>query len=227
MSAEAKEGLSPRGRGKLPRIHHHRQQGRSIPAWAGETFPRGMTGYTKRVYPRVGGGNLSTLSWTSDSAGLSPRGRGKRSACRRPPRRQRSIPAWAGETIGADAIFVATEVYPRVGGGNAYRMPIISPEQGLSPRGRGKQGARKRWAGRIGSIPAWAGETRAAQITADPEGVQGLSPRGRGKPDEVSDSVVRARSIPAWAGETPRQAASVLTLTVYPRVGGGNMPAQT
>ena len=51
----------------------------------------------------------------------------------------------------------------------------------------------------------------------------GLSPRGRGK------LVVRCQfneawgSIPAWAGETSPGVAEVKPLSVYPRVGGGNL----
>ena len=52
-----KDGLSPRGRGKLVRYAAEHSLKRSIPAWAGETGPcRGERG-SERVYPRVGGGN--------------------------------------------------------------------------------------------------------------------------------------------------------------------------
>ena len=49
----------------------------SIPAWAGET--KALTALTRKVkvYPRVGGGNLTTLTSLVVPMGLSPRGRGK------------------------------------------------------------------------------------------------------------------------------------------------------
>ena len=63
------------------------------------------------------------------------------------------------------AIVHAFKVYPRVGGGNIYRMLILCPEQGLSPRGRGKLRFRIIPAILSGSIPAWAGETE--RLTAE------------------------------------------------------------
>ena len=127
-----------------------------------------------------------------------------------------------------------------MGGGNAYRMPIISPEQGLSPRGRGKPSpVRKRRAKRR-SIPAWAGETHRHRPSTAPCAVYprvgggnrhaaqrhprcaGLSPRGRGKHSDELAVPIAPRSIPAWAGETITPIASSVAKTVYPRVGGGN-----
>ena len=72
------EGLSPRGRGKPQRIRRRALGLRSIPAWAGETeiYPKEVG--DRRVYPRVGGGNLGKLGFGMFFIGLSPRGRGKR-----------------------------------------------------------------------------------------------------------------------------------------------------
>ena len=113
--------------------------------------------------------------------------------------------------------------------------------KGLSPRGRGK---RRKAPDRLptpGSIPAWAGETiaaappsRAARVyprvgggnAVLPPGTycrQGLSPRGRGKPLGYPAADGSGRSIPAWAGETRRNRSRSPELTVYPRVGGGNI----
>ena len=50
-------GLSPRGRGKLYRATGKSQKARSIPAWAGETYPSTARAGFATVYPRVGGGN--------------------------------------------------------------------------------------------------------------------------------------------------------------------------
>ena len=71
-------GLSPRGRGKHGRKRQSVPYERSIPAWAGETdqFRRQHT--HRRVYPRVGGGNIVARWRTRYAIGLSPRGRGKR-----------------------------------------------------------------------------------------------------------------------------------------------------
>ena len=50
-------GLSPRGRGKRRLYRAAHGGARSIPAWAGETRGQSTPIYTRRVYPRVGGGN--------------------------------------------------------------------------------------------------------------------------------------------------------------------------
>ena len=74
-----------------------------------------------KVYPRVGGGNLSVSVNAMFTRGLSPRGRGKhrnRAAANHAPG---SIPAWAGETSSSNLSRCALTVYPRVGGGNSGR----------------------------------------------------------------------------------------------------------
>ena len=132
-------GLSPRGRGKQISIAIDHLLMRSIPAWAGETALRDDASDTTKVYPRVGGGNGVFLRFYDKCEGLSPRGRGKRSAAGRPVGITRSIPAWAGETRTRSWAAALIEVYPRVGGGNQdWRRGAIF-EAGLSPRGRGKR----------------------------------------------------------------------------------------
>ena len=111
------------------------------------------------VYPRVGGGNLDNHISKMRVEGLSPRGRGKPlyeadRICGR-----RSIPAWAGETRGTLLAALVSEVYPRVGGGNADELPRLRTQMGLSPRGRGKPLAMSTTLVKPRSIPAWAGET--------------------------------------------------------------------
>ena len=75
--ARRRYGLSPRGRGKLARFIVFSGGGFSIPAWAGETPAGRDAARRRRVYPRVGGGNLGESSMLSGCSGLSPRGRGK------------------------------------------------------------------------------------------------------------------------------------------------------
>ena len=197
------------------------------------------------VYPRVGGGNCQPVAATGDSDGLSPRGRGKRHADTSGGRAWRSIPAWAGETREAVNAELATEVYPRVGGGNGYQIKIASHGGGLSPRGRGKRFRDAGAAEKIRSIPAWAGETslhrpldfvlevyprvgggnRASDFAS--RVAKGLSPRGRGKLAIGQHVRYVDRSIPAWAGETINHRWATRTQAVYPRVGGGNFSAGT
>ena len=72
--------------------------------------------------------------------GLSPRGRGKHRGRAAGRAKRRSIPAWAGETLGIDRLADFHRVYPRVGGGNAFAPANAMLAKGLSPRGRGKPG---------------------------------------------------------------------------------------
>ena len=156
---QRREGLSPRGRGKLQIGGYDDGEDRSIPAWAGETAPyRGGAGCAE-VYPRVGGGNVRTLPKRANTRGLSPRGRGKRRGLGCKHGRTRSIPAWAGETLSQEHLQAYATVYPRVGGGNARAFDAASSNAGLSPRGRGKLHISPHTRGELRSIPAWAGET--------------------------------------------------------------------
>ena len=154
-----KGGLSPRGRGKRLAFPSNTTHPGSIPAWAGETAPHRSTALACPVYPRVGGGNTQTLSCWTMPAGLSPRGRGKLILVVATARPGRSIPAWAGETLGSCRPNPCFGVYPRVGGGNRENDGYQLVAGGLSPRGRGKPILDGNIPGVKGSIPAWAGET--------------------------------------------------------------------
>ena len=160
LSAAAREGgLSPRGRGKHGSRVEPSEETRSIPAWAGETSRQLRQIGSARVYPRVGGGNLSCPPRRVGYGGLSPRGRGKQRPAEQQHKRGRSIPAWAGETPTLCAAPARAGVYPRVGGGNASRRSRSLAANGLSPRGRGKLYGHHGIGYWARSIPAWAGET--------------------------------------------------------------------
>ena len=161
----ASSGLSPRGRGKQRIVESDRYRSGSIPAWAGETRLPISPLTARKVYPRVGGGNISERSSAHISAGLSPRGRGKHAEYWGIVQQIRSIPAWAGETCRTAMRAHAAGVYPRVGGGNATRPTTAARASGLSPRGRGKRSVQPRVHAAARSIPAWAGETSDMHIS--------------------------------------------------------------
>ena len=117
-SIRTSAGLSPRGRGKLVGKELVGVHLGSIPAWAGETGYGMAFHRLRRVYPRVGGGNVYAIVHALCCWGLSPRGRGKPWCAGRGVPGVGSIPAWAGETASPAISLLATTVYPRVGGGN-------------------------------------------------------------------------------------------------------------
>ena len=234
-------GLSPRGRGSRYGIKGFRRTNGSIPAWAGEPPERRPAPAGWRVYPRVGGG--ANLSRAVLATGLSPRGRGSLYMAPGVEGEHGSIPAWAGEPEATEFRLGTRWVYPRVGGGAAIGAIITSALGGLSPRGRGSLVTRHREHLGAGSIPAWAGEPgfNAERIFsprvyprvgggASSNSIvfpydAGLSPRGRGSLIAVRLSFVGSGSIPAWAGEPAATASRMIVARVYPRVGGGAVPA--
>ena len=191
----------------------------------------------------MGGGNVVGAGPKKPSAGLSPRGRGKRAARCSASVCGRSIPAWAGETRLSRKMLRKRRVYPRVGGGNTPSLLSRRIRYGLSPRGRGKRFKRHVASSFTRSIPAWAGETAAylgkrISVEVYPRvgggnparlslrmRTEGLSPRGRGKLPGRAYVYGANGSIPAWAGETSAGAHHARAYGVYPRVGGGNRAA--
>ena len=213
-------GLSPRGRGK-------RQDGLgdiyapgSIPAWAGETRRPPLGHISAPVYPRVGGGNRRRWVGLAQVAGLSPRGRGKRSQDRIQGAERGSIPAWAGETEGSGQWQSIGKVYPRVGGGNYSRGRPCARTSGLSPRGRGKRHYDGQRPDGRRSIPAWAGETHRLLALS---GYGRVYPRvGGGNSPNPFCALNAVGLSPRGRGKLKQQLCPLVLRRVYPRVGGGN-----
>ena len=233
-------GLSPRVRGKQATDAYRRMPEGSIPACAGETNnPCAWIG-RGRVYPRVCGGNASTMWRMGQGTGLSPRVRGKRKPGLCGRAFNGSIPACAGETGLSMSEGLGNPVYPRVCGGNNQRSIRFIIVGGLSPRVRGKPFAVCCAAFPPRSIPACAGETGLRRTKMQTPRVYprvcggnfqhlvgannyaGLSPRVRGKQLRHRRLFRRRGSIPACAGETGAAGRRSSYSEVYPRVCGGN-----
>ncbi len=151
------------------------------------------------------------------------------------------IPAWAGEPKDGRRLRLLGWAYPRVGGGTSRNRVQRGWLEGLSPRGRGNQGAADVRRNIVGPIPAWAGEPGPGAANARPwrayprvgggtyqhqarvDREAGLSPRGRGNPAEVVAQHVQAGPIPAWAGEPWKGWPRAFPRWAYPRVGGGTV----
>ena len=213
---------------------------RSIPAGAGETRYHRSPELKLQVHPRGCGGNRARVSARAAASGPSPRVRGKPRDHAGGRRRDRSIPAGAGETRPAPSRQTRSPVHPRGCGGNPGDYELMDGYEGPSPRVRGK-----RFWGECNprchrSIPAGAGETgcscRAKRgFRVHPRGcggnvshailwapARGPSPRVRGKRLLVVVQVGRWGSIPAGAGETNRPLLAATQSGVHPRGCGGN-----
>ena len=212
-------GLSPRMRGNPSSISSAICAHRSIPAYAGEPMIIALNDISHPVYPRVCGGTVAASFQFLHQCGLSPRMRGNRQRAVGQVRRQRSIPAYAGEPVCRHKSCISTRVYPRVCGGTPSCWSDSSRTRGLSPRMRGNLRRYARGLRRIRSIPAYAGEPATpaainncdrvyprvcggtAAASATTASVPGLSPRMRGNPGGSAPATIMPRSIPAYAGE--------------------------
>ena len=237
----ALDGLSPRVRGNPGQAYRVQATAGSIPACAGEPSPAGrcppaMRVYPRvcggtplrpaavhppapEVYPRVCGGTCGRVMVAPDTDGLSPRVRGNPVPPNAPPKKERSIPACAGEPQTGYDMGAADPVYPRVCGGTRFMTATGNEYRGLSPRVRGNRGHGVSRPGVCGSIPACAGEppgcgARARGVEVYPRvcggtavgpmaafSDPGLSPRVRGNPDLDQGTLFLHGSIPACAGE--------------------------
>ena len=153
-----RNGLSPRVRGNPHSGEVTVDAQGSIPARAGEPSQSSRTDEQVRVYPRACGGTDIIGAEVNDVEGLSPRVRGNRGAAICAARRERSIPARAGEPGGRGIPTPDFGVYPRACGGTCRRRSAPPRLRGLSPRVRGNRLTSVLYQVPPRSIPARAGE---------------------------------------------------------------------
>ena len=152
-------GLSPLVRGKPQKPGEKNDYSGSIPACAGETIPYSSCISSRRVYPRLCGGNSRACTFLDIVLGLSPLVRGKPLPGDDFLADFGSIPACAGETSWVSVVFCPFRVYPRLCGGNTKGSHSAPLHWGLSPLVRGKPNASASVSSGNRSIPACAGET--------------------------------------------------------------------
>ena len=80
---------------------------RFIPAYAGNTVENTFEAPIHPVHPRVCGEHIATEVGHMNDDGSSPRMRGTRANIRKPSRRTRFIPAYAGNTRGREPAALA------------------------------------------------------------------------------------------------------------------------
>ena len=158
-SSSPSSPVSPHGRGKREQTFLPFFQPPCIPAWAGETRQSTHLCRTRALYPRMGGGNMSTSSLIETVRPVSPHGRGKRRRRMLTPSSPTCIPAWAGETSCRQPAAGSGGLYPRMGGGNWCGGGMTAHTRPVSPHGRGKRRSPQANHPQAACIPAWAGET--------------------------------------------------------------------
>ena len=191
-------GSSPRGRGTLYFALVAQVINRVIPAGAGNTGIDVSVPSQASGHPRGGGKHAIQRGFGSLGVGSSPRGRGTRSPRARGKRRQRVIPAGAGNTRHMSALLVVNPGHPRGGGEHPSAPKLAGAIIGSSPRGRGTPSRPPRPAAPRRVIPAGAGNTwflirrpwlepghprgggEHAILVYRLDGICGSSPRGRG-----------------------------------------------
>ena len=129
--------LSPRTRGNRIFGYDFADKKGSIPAHAGQPWPRQPSSRPCGVYPRARGATTEVSADEVGAEGLSPRTRGNHSTANLEDWRVGSIPAHAGQPT---------------------RQQTTRGHRGLSPRTRGNPNAAPMIAARPGSIPAHAGQ---------------------------------------------------------------------
>ena len=232
------EGPSPRVRGIHALQRRAEVREGSIPACAGNPPSAPARSVASRVHPRVCGESSSDCQMTRTVAGPSPRVRGIRRQPRPRHRRQRSIPACAGNPIRRTEPSDRPWVHPRVCGESQRVRPVTVPSGGPSPRVRGIPGPARGLDQRRGSIPACAGNpsrhtaatsTRwvhprvcgeSAVVGMPSKSQKGPSPRVRGIRGAAELPLEPGGSIPACAGNPGPASRTSSSTTVHPRVCG-------
>ncbi len=133
-------GLSPHARGNRCKRANRTKRRRSIPACTGEPGLRPMLALPDRVYPRMHGGTMTTISIFLSSSGLSPHARGNPVARSLRTSALGSIPACTGEPNPQSRTDLCTGVYPRMHGGTFGAALMSEYFLGLSPHARGNRG---------------------------------------------------------------------------------------
>ena len=177
------------------------------------------------------------------ACGSSPRARGTRCAARRRRRRQRFIPAGAGNTGHGIRRRSWSAVHPRGRGEHAQDHCARYASRGSSPRARGTLKGEKKVEPISRFIPAGAGNTRyrypvPIAVSVHPRGRgehlhtvtnstrhSGSSPRARGTRPHLRYQVNKRRFIPAGAGNTERRPRAHHHRPVHPRGRGEHVAA--
>ena len=194
---------------------------RIIPARAGQTQPESYRRRSTPDHPRACGANPVIVTPFLNTAGSSPRVRGKQFGRRLGELPDRIIPARAGQTASSGSGLPAASDHPRACGASPGPWSSDDMRGGSSPRVRGKRWRRSGFPRRVRIIPARARQTadgsktgggfadhpRACGANQAHQRAEfasaGSSPRVRGKRTAGTVHGPSSGIIPARAGQTP------------------------
>ena len=192
---KARDGSSPRVRGKPRPASRGGRRKRLIPARAGKT-PRSTTiSCPAAAHPRACGENCRRCARTRRGPGSSPRVRGKLGHILGGRIERGLIPARAGKTSPPSGTCRRRRAHPRACGENRVMLRELSIAMGSSPRVRGKPHPPARGRAPPGLIPARAGKT---------------APRARSQraptahPRACGENLMSHQSVGARPGSSPR-----------------------
>ncbi len=155
-------GSSPRRRGAPVLGEPTAPQSGISPAQAGSTACWVANQFPMPDHPRAGGEHAAPITDIDGSGGSSPRRRGaqvyRTSACRL----SRIIPAQAGSTTPGRGIRRGCGDHPRAGGEHGKTSPLVTSQEGSSPRRRGAPHEQRHRHHHRRIIPAQAGSTSEA-----------------------------------------------------------------
>ena len=211
-----------------------------IPAHAGKTRHRRISGYRHWAHPRSRGENTHGDSIDGTSVGSSPLTRGKLGFIKIVKRTLGLIPAHAGKTESSARAGPSTRAHPRSRGENVSKARCRVQARDSSPLTRGKRFLFEHLVVEHRLIPAHAGKTgdrrrgdqgQRAHPRSRGENNGGIwgavkgggsSPLTRGKLAVVLGSTHRRGLIPAHAGKTQSTRLYLLPLAAHPRSRGEN-----
>ena len=130
-------GSSPLARGTLKELGYVTEDGRLIPARAGNTRTASTHATCPAAHPRSRGEHLNNADFNELKDGSSPLARGTREAASDDGGRGRLIPARAGNTRSAGAGLHLNAAHPRSRGEHARTSTTGASDCGSSPLARG------------------------------------------------------------------------------------------
>ena len=203
-------GSSPRARGTRHSTETSCPTGRFIPAGAGNTFLVVPSRPRIAVHPRGRGEHHIENAQATLDSGSSPRARGTRRGHRLGDRRDRFIPAGAGNTSHEAHDRQRWPVHPRGRGEHSSAAVARPANGGSSPRARGTLPAQAVHGTARRFIPAGAGNTRS-QSPSRAGGT--VHPRGRG--EHTPKKTIAA----SQTGSSPRARGTRVLIDCDPQIG--------